>query len=144
MTERRSLVEGLKSRPETDRSLEEQFIYGNRTPRAEEPPKTRARPQRPKAAKAPTAPKGEETPKVDTAEPATSKPAKQEAGTATATRPAAIVSRVPFTTRLRADMAQAVKRASLERQLEGVEPNTVQEILEDALEPWLRANGYLQ
>ena len=53
------------------------------------------------------------------------------------------VSRVPFTTRLRADLAHAVKRASLERQLQGFEPNTVQEILESALEPWLRANGYV-
>jgi hypothetical protein len=53
------------------------------------------------------------------------------------------VSRVPFTTRLRSDLATALKRASLERQLQGVEPNQVQEILENALEPWLRANGYL-
>jgi hypothetical protein len=53
------------------------------------------------------------------------------------------ISRVPFTTRLRADLAQALKRASLERQLQGIEPNQVQEILENALEPWLRANGYL-
>jgi hypothetical protein len=52
--------------------------------------------------------------------------------------------RVPFTTRLRSDMAQAIKRASLERQLNGYAPNTVQEILESALEPWLRENGYLQ
>jgi hypothetical protein len=53
------------------------------------------------------------------------------------------VTRLPFTTRIRADLAQAAKRASLERQLQGIEPNTVQEILESALEPWLRANGYV-
>ncbi len=53
------------------------------------------------------------------------------------------VNRVPFTTRIRADLAQALKRASLERRLQEVEPNQVQEILENALEPWLRANGYL-
>lgn len=53
------------------------------------------------------------------------------------------VNRVPFTTRIRGDLARALKRASLERQLEGVEPNQVQEILESALEPWLSANGYL-
>jgi hypothetical protein len=58
-------------------------------------------------------------------------------------RPATKVTRVPFTTRLRVDLADAVKTASLKRQLEGVEPNQVQEILESALEPWLRANGYL-
>jgi hypothetical protein len=61
----------------------------------------------------------------------------------TALKAAPKISRVPFTTRIRADFAQAVKRASLERQLQGIEPNQVQEILESALEPWLRANGYL-
>jgi hypothetical protein len=63
--------------------------------------------------------------------------------TPTAQRAAPKISRVPFTTRIRSDLAQAVKRASLERQLQGIEPNQVQEILESALEPWLRANGYL-
>jgi hypothetical protein len=61
----------------------------------------------------------------------------------TGQRAAPKISRVPFTTRLRSDLAQALKRASLERQLQGIEPNQVQEILENALEPWLRANGYL-
>ncbi len=76
-------------------------------------------------------------PKPTGAQPA---PAPQEP---TAVRSASKVTRVPFTTRLRTDLAEAVKRASLERQLEGVEPNQVQEILESALEPWLRANGYV-
>jgi hypothetical protein len=53
------------------------------------------------------------------------------------------VGRVPLTTRLRADYAHALKRASLERELNGVEPFTVQEMLEEALEPWLRKSGYL-
>jgi hypothetical protein len=53
------------------------------------------------------------------------------------------VSRTPFTTRVRTDFAAALKRASLERQLNGQFPNTLQDILEEALEPWLRANGYL-
>ena len=53
------------------------------------------------------------------------------------------VSRVPFTTRVRADYASALKRASLERELNGVFPHTLQDLLEDALEPWLRSNGYL-
>ena len=51
--------------------------------------------------------------------------------------------RVPLTTRIRTDFGNALKRASLQRQLEGREPSTVQEILEEALEPWLRAHGYL-
>ena len=54
------------------------------------------------------------------------------------------VNRVPLTTRVRADYGAALKRASLERQLSGTTPNTLQDILEEALEPWLRKNGYLQ
>jgi hypothetical protein len=53
------------------------------------------------------------------------------------------VNRVPLTTRIRSDYAAALKRASLERQLNGVHPNTLQDILEEALEPWLQRNGYL-
>lgn len=49
----------------------------------------------------------------------------------------------PLSTRIRADYATALKRASLDRQLKAVEPNTLREILEHALEPWLRSNGYL-
>ena len=55
----------------------------------------------------------------------------------------AAIARAPLTTRVRADFAAALKRASLERQLKGVFPQTVQDILEAALEPWLRSNGYL-
>jgi hypothetical protein len=101
MAERRPLVEGLKTPPDSSRSLEKQFVYGK---------------------------------KVN--EPAA-------APELTAQRPTAVSNRVPFTSRVRAEIAQAVKRASLERQIAGIEPNTVQDILESALEPWLRANGYL-
>lgn len=51
-------------------------------------------------------------------------------------------ARVPLSTRIRADFAAALKKASLERQLNGVEPNTLQDLLEEAIEPWLRNNGY--
>ena len=53
------------------------------------------------------------------------------------------VARSPITTRVRADYATALKRASLERQLNGTTPNTLQEILEEALGPWLKAHGYV-
>jgi hypothetical protein len=52
-------------------------------------------------------------------------------------------NRVPLSTRIREDFAKALKRASLERQLQGVEPNTLQDILEEALQPWLEKNGYI-
>lgn len=57
--------------------------------------------------------------------------------------PTVPLSRTPLSTKLREDFAKALKRASLERQLHGQEPNTVQDILEEALEPWLRKHGYL-
>lgn len=53
------------------------------------------------------------------------------------------VNRVPISTRMREDFAEALKRASLERQLAKVKPNSLQDILEDAIEPWLRTNGYI-
>lgn len=55
----------------------------------------------------------------------------------------AVITRVPMSTRMRTDFAAALKRASLERQLKGIEPNSLQDILEAAVEPWLRSNGYL-
>lgn len=61
----------------------------------------------------------------------------------TATPPAPAINRVSLSTRIRDDYAKALKRASLERQLKGVEPNTLQDILEQAIEPWLRSNGYI-
>ncbi len=53
------------------------------------------------------------------------------------------LARAPISTRIRSDFAQALKRASLERQLSSTEPNTLQDILEEAIEPWLKSHGYL-
>jgi hypothetical protein len=44
---------------------------------------------------------------------------------------------------VRPDIATALQTASLERQLQGIEPFSKREIVEEALEPWLRQNGYL-
>ncbi len=52
-------------------------------------------------------------------------------------------ARVPLSTRMRGDFAEALKTASLQRQLKKVEPNTLTDILEEAVEPWLRKHGYL-
>ncbi|HLN26695.1 MAG TPA: hypothetical protein VK395_03065 [Gemmataceae bacterium] len=70
--------------------------------------------------------------------PAEATPPREAKGQAT--KP---LSRAPLTTRIRSDFSTALKRASLERQLNGVLPNTLQAILEEALEPWLRKHGYL-
>lgn len=63
---------------------------------------------------------------------------------AAASAPVPNLNRVAISTRIRGDFATALKRASLERQLNGVEPNTLQDILEQAIEPWLRANNYIR
>ena len=53
------------------------------------------------------------------------------------------LNRVALSTRIRADYFKALKRASLERQMSGTKPDTLQDFLEEAIEPWLKANGYL-
>lgn len=50
---------------------------------------------------------------------------------------------VPVMVRLKPEIASALKRASLERQLNGVETYTQQDIVEEALLPWLQAEGLI-
>ncbi len=50
---------------------------------------------------------------------------------------------VPLSTRIKPEISQALKRASLERRLGGKQVSTVQEIIEAALEEWLREERYL-
>ena len=72
------------------------------------------------------------------------KPAAAPEPTPPATNPRSTpIARSPISTRIRSDFATALKRASLERQLQGVEPNTLQDFLEEAIEPWLKQHGYL-
>ena len=101
MTDRRSLIEGLKQTPPIDPKVEKDFVFN-----------------------AKQTPAGEGTPP-------------------TSPTSVAPIARSPISTRIRADFATALKRASLERQLSNTEPNTLQDILEEAIEPWLKTNGYL-
>jgi len=112
LKERRSLIEGLKPATSVDRTLEAQFVYEAKAPKA-----------------ADTAP--------SQAPPAASEMREGKGQGSNA------VGRAPLTTRIRSDFAASLKRASLQRQLDGVFPHTLQDILEEALEPWLRSNGYL-
>jgi hypothetical protein len=94
MTERRSLIDAMKTTPAPiDPALEKDFVY-------------RDKPQ--------------PTPQT------------------------LVIDRVPLSTRMRVDFAKALKKASLERQLDGIQPNTLIEILEQAVEPWLKSNGYIK
>ncbi|QDT53882.1 hypothetical protein Pan44_19080 [Caulifigura coniformis] len=58
-------------------------------------------------------------------------------------KPARALARTPLSTRIRADLSAALKRASLERELNGIEPYFIGDILDEVLEPWLRNNGYI-
>lgn len=53
------------------------------------------------------------------------------------------VGLIPVTVRLKPEIAAALKRASLERQLAGEEVYTQQDLVEEALEPWLKREGHL-
>ena len=50
---------------------------------------------------------------------------------------------VSVTNRFQHRTAQALKRAHLERKLKSIQPNTQQEIVEIAVQDWLRDHGYL-
>jgi hypothetical protein len=116
MKERRSLVDGLIAADASQEEIEKAFVFG--TASAAEPQRTETQSAVPPAVTEP---------------PTTfdSKVLPQFAG------------RVPVTTRARPEVATALKRASLTRQLNGIEPYYVQDIMEVALETWLRTNGYI-
>jgi hypothetical protein len=99
MSERRSLVEGLKSTsPSVDLKKEQEFVYQGKA-------------------------RGGETPDLASL--------------------SVNLARTPLSTRIRSDYFAGLKRASLERQLQGQGTSTLIEILEEAIEPWLKSNGYL-
>ena len=88
--------------------------------------------------------------------PANERPGEGRSGAAAAKRPAKPATQkraepprllatllVPVTVRLRPEIASALKRASLERQLNGVATYTQQDIVEEALLPWLQAEGLI-
>jgi len=53
------------------------------------------------------------------------------------------VGMIAITVRLRPEIANGLKRASLERQLAGETLFTQQDMVESALEPWLKQQGFL-
>ncbi|MCA9047177.1 MAG: hypothetical protein KDA89_00515 [Planctomycetaceae bacterium] len=54
-----------------------------------------------------------------------------------------MTSRINIGARCRPEIALTVKKVSLERQMTGREPYTMQDIIEEALQQWLTLNGYL-
>src|SRR4051794_9874411 len=127
MAERRALVEGLAD--DIDPKLAEEFIYDGHP----KPEKHSAR-HPGNAAKATEAPQG----------PPPLPQSVTNAAQVPASSPLTGVGRVPVGARVRTELAAALKRASLERQLQGIQPNSVQEIIEDSLELWLHKHGLLR
>ncbi len=122
MVKRRSLSDGLKTPTKAD-DKELEFVYGKKAVHREPPAKKpKAKPEAPIALATPD-------PTPDSSQ---GQPAGQPLG------------RSPLTTKIRTDMGEALKRASLERQLAKQSPSTIQDILELVLEPWLKENGYLK
>ena len=54
-----------------------------------------------------------------------------------------MTGRVPVTARCRVEIASLLKRVSLQREMDGVEPHYVQDIVEQALVNWLTEKGYM-
>ncbi|MFM9963580.1 MAG: hypothetical protein ACKV2Q_20425 [Planctomycetaceae bacterium] len=134
MAERRSLTAGVNTISDVDPDTVRQFITQERPPLPERrplPPIDSAElslvPERlaePRATKS-----------VVTPEPPTRR-RRTKAGIAP-------VGLIPVTVRLRPELAGALKRASLERQLAGEDYFTQQDLVEQVLEPWLRTQGFL-
>jgi hypothetical protein len=134
MAERRTLVEGLAEIETEHAEAAQQFLgsaKARRTAKPEPPAETVPTAATPTAA----------VPELPAVAVATPIPAPAEKPRLA---PLLGLGRVPVGARIRTELASALKRASLERQLQGLEPNSVQDILEDALEPWLRTHGYLK
>jgi len=128
MSERRSLIEGLATVENIDPDQAEEFINGGK-------PRKAAR----TSSRAPAVPKPatEEIPA-----PPVLPQSIVAAAEVSAPSPLVGVGRVPIGGRVRTELAIALKRASLERQLQGIEPFAVQDILEASIELWLVKNGH--
>lgn len=131
MAERRSLSNALSNPvPGVDADLVRSFVTQNQA--AERPIGDSA------VAVEPTRTRAAESTLIQDAGPA--KPVRQKPKKPNRFQP---VGLIPVTVRLRPEIAGALKRASLERELAGEEIFTQQAIVEEALEPWLSGEGFL-
>lgn len=114
--ERRTLAAGVNAVPDADPDMVRQFVTQE--------------------------PRGSTLPSSATGRPV---PASSESLRRKRTKPSGIapIGLIPVTVRLRSQIAGALKRASLERQLAGEPLFTQQDLVEHVLEPWLTSQGYL-
>jgi hypothetical protein len=130
MAERRALIDELSKGEGIDPALAEEFIYNEK-------------PRKLAAYKADLGEPAQQPPK-ETPAPPILPPSVVAAAQVSTTSPLTGVGRVPVGARVRTELAAALKRASLERQLQGIQPNSVQDILEECLELWLHKHGLLK
>ncbi len=145
MAERRSLSNAIATPvPGVDEELVRSFVTQNKPserPVAEAPKpleeiRVVKRPQ-----ETTSSPASRETPReASPTPPSEQKPIRQKPKKPNRFHP---VGLIPVTVRLRPEIAGALKRASLERELAGEDVFTQQAIVEEALEPWLADAGFL-
>ena len=128
--ERRPLAAAINTIPNVDPSAVRQFVTQDSTTTPKAHGTGAAHESHPRM-------RSDQTPETQSSQP---HPISQKPGKSTATAP---IGLIPVTVRLRPEVAGALKRASLERQLAGEELFTQQQLVADALEPWLRRQGYL-
>ena len=121
MNKRRSLTAGVNTVPDADPKAVHQFVTQDRKPTEPEPELAVVSPSTAAISRS-----------------VSSKPRKPKRSKAVTP-----VGLIPVTVRLRPEIAGALKRVSLERQLAGEEPYTQQDLVELALEPWLQSEGYI-
>jgi hypothetical protein len=130
MAERRALIDEISKAEDLDPQLAEEFIYSQKPLKA-----GRSSVRTPEPAQATT----EET-SVSPPLP----PTVVSASRASTAFPFMGAGKVAIGARVRPELAGALKRTSLERQLQGIEPYALQDILEEALELWLHKHGQLR
>ncbi len=127
MTDRRPLSAGMNAMPNTSPDEVRMFVNQERRPQFPEPRELTL--------------VAEVEPELESPKPtSTERPRIRRRVKSAGVNP---VGLIPITVRLRPQVAGALKRASLERQLSGEEPSAQQDIVECVLEPWLRTNGFL-
>lgn len=132
MTERQSLLRGVKPPPPPiDPAVAQQFIYGTPT----SPTPTSSTPTSPmNSAQALLAGSPASVDASGTSPASSAKPATQASGP----------SRTSLNTKIREELVLALKRIAFEREMSRAPKHTLQEIVEEALEPWLKSQGYLK
>jgi hypothetical protein len=131
MPSRRSLSDALTLTPEQAAFID----HGPRCDRGGKSPASPPETPESDTKSWPTKPAAKHSPKRATQKP----PAKEDPSAQALDQ-----TLVPLTTRIRRKTLRLLTEAHLRQKLDGRRPSTLQDIIEDALEGWLRSNKYLR